>query len=112
LNLGSFPTGRSRQADRNRASLSQGARDWIDGVLADPDYSSVLQMLRNSLIHRGPTRAIPSIRMLFVLTAPTHPSQHVDVPVRDLLLKARDCAGRHVIAFLSAASTGTFYPSA
>ena len=92
-----------KQTLARRGNLPQAALTWVDGVLADPRYQTVLNA-RHSLTHsRLPRHYYISSgdpnreRMDFGIT--TNNNQ-IQIGVRDLVLESRDLAGEHVDRFL------------
>ncbi len=100
LDLGDFDPGVSRNAPKTRALLPAAALNWVDTVLADPDYNTV-KSARDWLTHSRLPRH-------FVMAAGGPPQRlslelpgAVRLPVRQLVELARDLATRHVTAFLT-----------
>lgn len=100
LDLGDFDQVGSPSARRQArcAHLPPAALQWIGGVLADPDYTTV-KSARDWLTHSRLSRH-------FMLGAGTRQRLALDLPagrlpVRQLIELARDLATRHVTAFLN-----------
>lgn len=100
LDLGDFdPSGKpSRQIRARRAWLPLKAQQWLDNVLADPDYKAV-KSARDWLTHSR-------LKRHFVLSA-GGPPQRLSLelppnklPVRQLIEMTRDLATRRVSDFL------------
>lgn len=98
------PWSRDKRIVRRRLRLSDGGRLWIRQVWLDADYQT-LRSARHPLTHatlrRQIRRPIGPGHTERMMVRPRLPRAAVGVNVRDLILKARDTATRHVEAFNS-----------
>jgi len=95
LDIGDFDLRTSKRAARLRANLPAQARQWIDNVLKDPDYSQI-KAARDSLTHKRISRhfTVPRQRVRLQIE-----HQRLDVPT--VIDRAKDVASRHVSRLLA-----------
>lgn len=96
----------------NRNLVPTPWRTWIDGVVNDPAYHSLLRV-RNALVHAdairhgyGTTDAISGHSMRFgynigPLQPPVDPATHLHVSAREVVELSRDTSSLHVRCFIA-----------
>jgi hypothetical protein len=103
----------SGQVVDNRNLVAVPWRAWIDCLIADPRYTTLLRV-RNALMHADAFRVIHgttgvlaghALRFGYNTAALSFPSQttaHTPISARDVVVLARDVAWTHVNAFAAA----------